>query len=76
VNPTATQREIAAADKVRDEVAEKALQNAQFHERTLREGGSDIDRRYHAGAIDAYVAILRVAIGGHIDWLQIIRTSA
>lgn len=74
--PTAEQqREIAAADKVRDQIATTALENARFHERALLAATSSNERQRHVGAIDAYAEILRT-IDPNTDWLAHIRATA
>ena len=61
--------------EVTTEVMAKAQKNARFHERMLRSDGPDVDHRYHAGAIDAYVAVLK-ACNPNLDWLSYIRATA
>lgn len=74
--PTAEQeRFIEARAEAVAKVKEEALYCARFHERQLGLRLPGTDTRYHVGAIDAYVGILKT-IDPHTDWLAHIRATA
>lgn len=76
MNPTKEEQHVIdATNEVRRGIVDKALENARHHERMLRSNGPDVDKRYHAGAIDAYVAILK-QIEPNERWLDYIRATA
>ena len=70
-----TDDELGRAYSAVSALVRKAYSAAVYAERMLTSKGSDVDRRYWAGQVDACVAILKVA-QPEVDWLADVRVAA